>query len=322
MTQSKEFDRGVFTISLDFELAWGTVDIIGPEKWNEVYKREREIVVDRLLNLFVEFDVSATWCILGHLFLDACAPENGRKHPEIVRAHHEWHPDDWFIHDPCGTRESAPIFYGRDLVEKIRDCPVTQEIGSHSFSHIIFGDKGCSEEAARSELAECVKLAGELGIEMRSFVFPRNEIGHLGAVRDAGFKCYRGVEPNWFEGPDHSPRFRRMMRLIDVLRAAAPPVVLPEQDENGLWNIPGSAMYFASHGFRRHIPMSLRTKRAIKGLDAAVNEKKVFHLWFHPTNMADNTEKMFAGLREILKHADSLRQRGRLDILPMGALIS
>jgi peptidoglycan/xylan/chitin deacetylase (PgdA/CDA1 family) len=322
MKQFKELDRGVFTISLDFELAWGTVDVIGPDKWSELYLRERKVVIDRLLELFVEFDVPATWCILGHLFLASCAPKNGLKHPEIERAHHAWHPQDWFINDPCGTAENAPIFYGRDLVEKIRDCPVPQEIGSHSFSHVIFSDAGCSAEAARSELAECVRLAREMGIEMSSFVFPRNEIGHLDIIGEFGFKCYRGVEPNWFEDPRYSHRLRRVMRLIDVLRAARPPVVLPEREENGLWNIPASAMYFPAHGLRRHLPGGRRVKRAVKGLDAAAAEKKVFHLWFHPTNMADEIEKMFAGLRKILEHADSLRQKGELDILPMKALIS
>jgi peptidoglycan/xylan/chitin deacetylase (PgdA/CDA1 family) len=322
MKQVKELERGAFTISLDFELIWGTLDIIGPDKWSDLFRRERAVVIDRLLELFVEFDVSATWCILGHLFLDGCSAENGLKHPEIVRAHHAWHPADWFIDDPCATVAAAPNFYGRDLVMKIRDCAVAQEIGSHSFSHVIFGDKGCSAEAARSELAECLRLAREMDIEMSSFVFPRNEIGHLDLVGEFGFKCYRGVEPNWFEKPQYPHRFRRMMRLIDVLRRAKPPVVLPEREENGLWNIPGSAMYFPMHGARRYIPAGARTKRAFKGLAAAAAEKKIFHLWFHPTNMVDETEKMFAGLRKILEYAALLRNKGKLDILPMKAFIS
>jgi peptidoglycan/xylan/chitin deacetylase (PgdA/CDA1 family) len=321
MSQLKEFDRGVFIISLDFELTWGTLDILGPDKWNKIYKLEREVIIDRLLDLFIEFDIPATWCILGHLFLDRCAPVGGRKHPEIVRARHAWHPEDWFVRDPCTTVEEAPIFYGRDLVEKIRDCPVPQEIGSHSFSHVIFGDPGCSAEAARSELAECLRLAREMQIEMTSFVFPRNEIGHLEVLEELGFKCYRGVEPNWFENAGYPHNLQRLMRLIDVLRAAKPPVVLPEREENGLWNIPASAMYFPANGVRRYISIERRVKRCIKGLDAAAAEKKIFHLWFHPTNMADEMEKMFAGLRKILEHAAALRKRGDLDILPMNALI-
>jgi hypothetical protein len=74
------------------------------------------------------------------------------------------------------------------------------------------------------------------------------------------------------------------------------------------------------HGLRRRIPLALRVKRAIKGLDAAASSRRVFHLWFHPTNLADETEAMFRGLRDILRYAADLRDSGRLDILPMAAL--
>ena len=153
----------IFTLSLDFELIWGTLDR-GPDAFREACERERAVVVDRLLALLAEFEISATWCILGHLFLDACAPQDGRKHPEIVPPRHEG-IGDWFEHDPCGTEESDPIFYGKSLVDRILACPVPQEIGCHSFSHPMFGDPGCSRETASTELAECVRLAGERGLD-------------------------------------------------------------------------------------------------------------------------------------------------------------
>src|SRR6266542_1062459 len=77
----KEFDRGVFTISLDLELIWGTLDLFGPARFRKACEQER-LLIDRLLELFVKFRVSATWCILGHLFLDRCEPDGGHKHPE------------------------------------------------------------------------------------------------------------------------------------------------------------------------------------------------------------------------------------------------
>jgi hypothetical protein len=97
-------------------------------------------------------------------------------------------------------------------------------------------------------------------------------------------------------------------------------VVLPQRTEHGIWNIPGSMIYFPMHGLRRHIPISRRVKRAVKGLDAAAEQKRIFHLWFHPTNLADSTDAMFSGLRRILEHAEALRARDRLVILPMSAV--
>jgi peptidoglycan/xylan/chitin deacetylase (PgdA/CDA1 family) len=316
-----ELDKGVLTISLDFELIWGTLDLFGPDKFARACLAERELV-PRLLDLFVEFDVRATWCILGHLFLQSCNCVQGSKHPEIVRPRHAWHSNDWFEHDPCTTEESAPLFYGRELVERIRSCAVAQEIGCHSFSHAIFGDSGCSAQTAESELAACMRLAESLGIEMRSFAFPRNAVGHLDVLKAHGFQIYRGPEPTTHSTKPWNNIIKRIAHLSAVIRAAEPPVVSPEWVEPGLWNIPGSMIYFPMHGLRRYIPIGRRVRRAIKGLDAAVRERKVFHLWFHPTNLADEPEKMFAGLRAILTHATDLVDRGVLRIQSMADIVT
>jgi peptidoglycan/xylan/chitin deacetylase (PgdA/CDA1 family) len=310
--------RGVFTLSLDFELIWGTLDLFGPEGFRYACEVERA-AVDRLLELLVEFDVAATWCIVGHLFLDRCSAQDGVKHPEIVRPQHAWTHVDWFDHDPGSSESADPIFYGRTLVERIRGCRVPQEIGSHSFSHVIFGDSGCSRACADSELGACVSAAKALGLSLRSFAFPRNSVGHLDLLRQHGFRVYRGPGPRFYERGESPGLLGRLAHLWDVVTAAEPPVVLPERGAFGLLNLPGSMIYFPMHGVRRHVPLELRVRRAVKGLEAAARERRVFHLWFHPTNLADEPDAMFAGLRAIFTHAHRLRERGRLDQLPMGA---
>ena len=321
MRRAGSLERGVFTLSLDFELIWGTLDRGGPERFRHACKVEREVVIDRLLALLAEFEISATWCIVGHLFLDSCTLVDGVKHPEIARPSHSWADRDWFDHDPCGSERTDPIFYGASLVEKIRACPVEQEIGCHSFSHVIFGDEGCSRQTAASELAECVRLASNRGIELRSFAFPRNIVGHLDVLREYGLRCYRGPEPVWWERPRVPPPVKRVGHLVDVLTARQPPVVSP-QAMDGLWNIPGSMMYFPMHGRRRFIPASVRVRRAVKGIEAAASERKIFHLWFHPTNLADESDRMFAGLRYIFEKVDALRSVNRVEATPLGGLIT
>jgi peptidoglycan/xylan/chitin deacetylase (PgdA/CDA1 family) len=308
--------RGVFTLSLDFELIWGTLEDHGPEAFRAACERERDEVVDRLLDLFVEFEVPATWCTLGHLFLDRCAPRDGAKHPEIV-APQRSSGEDWFEYDPCTDEQADPVYYGRSLLEKVLACPVPQEIGCHSFSHVLF-DR-CSSATAASELAECVRLAEDAGIELRSFAFPGNRVGHLDLLERFAFACYRGPEPSWYSQIG-SPPIRRLAHLFDVLAARRPPVTEPVEALPGLWNLPASMMYFPMHGRRRHIPVSRRVRRAVKGLDRAAEEKRVFHLWFHPTNLADEVDLMFAGLRSIFEHADRLRRGGDLTFAPMGAI--
>lgn len=317
---SIQLPRGVFIISLDFELIWGTADLFGPKQFWKACESERKLI-QRLLNLFEKYNISATWCTLGHLFLDSCRLENGIKHPDIIRPHHPWCQGDWFQHDPCGDEKTAPLFYARSLIKQILECRIPQEIGSHSFSHVIFGDPGCTPETANSELGACVKVARELGVVLRSFAFPRNSVGHLETLRRHGFRCFRGQDPNWYEYLSWPIILKRLAHLADVLFSVEPPVVLPELTTEGLWNIPGSMILFPMHGIRRYLPMRSRVLRAIKGLDAAVKKRRIFHLWFHPTNLADSTEEMFRGLEQIIQHAECLRNRGDLEFHSMGGLV-
>jgi peptidoglycan/xylan/chitin deacetylase (PgdA/CDA1 family) len=317
---SMGFRRGTFVLSLDFELIWGTLDGHGSEPFWRACERERSEVFGALLALLEEFEIPATWCVVGHLMLDSCAPVNGRKHPEIVRPTHAWQQGDWFSRDPCSDERRAPIFYGRSLVERLLAARVPQEIGCHSFSHVIFGDSGCSPETAASELRACVQAAGELGITLHSFSFPRNRVGHLDVLRDYGFTCFRGTEPTWYmRGGRAVGWFKRAPHLVDVVVARPPPVVVPERTQ-GLINIPASMMYFPAHGARRHIPISRRVWRVLKGVECAARDRRIMHLWFHPTNLADETEAMLGGLRRVFTDVARRREREELDVLPMGEI--
>ena len=115
---------------------------------------------------------------------------------------------------------------------------------------------------------------------------------------------------------------KRLGHLADVVLARRPPVGLPEEVLPGLWNLPGSMIYFPMHGRRRHIPLSRRVARAVKGLNAAAEQRRIFHLWFHPTNLAFETDAMFDGLRRIFERASALRSSGELSIKPMGEIVA
>jgi hypothetical protein len=314
-------DRGAFVLSLDFELIWGTVDAFGPEAFRAACERERDHVFGRLVDLLDQYEIRATWCVLGHIMLGSCAPVNGRKHPEIVRPRHAWHPQDWFRHDPCGDERTDPIFYGRSLVQRLLVSPTPQEIGGHGFSHVVLGDPGCSRETAESELRASAEAARELGVTLRSFAFPRNRVGHLDVLREYGFTCFRGPEPTWHGGGTGglTGAHRRAGHLLDVVTARRPPVGVPEMAQ-GLVNIPASMAYFPMHGSRRHIPISRRVARILKGVESARRKKRVFHLWFHPTNLADHTDTMLRGLESVFESVADRRERGEIEVLPMGEL--
>lgn len=313
--------RGVFTLSLDFELAWGSRDLMDDTRaLEQAAIRTREEVFEGLLGLLVEREMHATWATVGHLFLGEAQLVKGRLHPDLVPPRHAWHPGPWLDGVPAGSESSHPAWYGRSLVERL--VGAGQEIGSHGFTHAIFGDPGCSAACAESELRHAVEAATALGLELRSFVFPRNQHGHLDLLARYGFLCWRPLESARYRRPGVPGSLVRLGHLMDVARGAPPATVLPVQGAHGLWEIPASASFLPLEGIRRLVPMRQRVARCIKGLEAAAASGRVFHLYLHPINLAAAPRAGLQGLARVFDHAARLRAAGRLEILPMAALAS
>lgn len=313
------FEHGVFTLSLDFELVWGSRDLVDDLRplldASKVIRRE---VFPELLQTLTDLGIIATWATVGHLFLGKAEAQHGCLHPDLVPPQHRWLKAPWLYGVPEGPEAANPEFYARSLVLQLRDAQ--QEIGCHSFSHPIFGDPGCSCRTAESEIAHAVAAASELGITMRSFVYPRNSAGFADVLARNGFTCWRGPEPVWYNRRRLPSPVKRAAHFADVARASCPPTVLPYRDHHGLWCIPASGSYLPYHGLRRAIPISRRVERGIAGIDRAVADRRVNHFWLHPLNLADEPASMLAGLRRILTHAARHRDAGQLDILPMAEL--
>ncbi len=310
--------RPTFVLSLDTELVWGSFDIVSPEKFDSWYPDLRR-VIRGILDALVDHEMSATWAVVGHLFLNSCARGvDGRAHPSLPRPRLSWYPGDWFSQDPCSDRTRDPLWYGDDVVDLLLDAPVPQEIGSHSFAHIPFGDPGCTADVADADLLACTKLAALRGVTLRSFVFPRNVEGHHALLREHGFVAYRGEDPTWFRSFS-GPR-SRAARLVDQTVPIPPPVSVPTETMPGLWNIPGSMLLIGHRGARRLVPWAAPVLKAKAGMARAVREGKVFHLWFHPFNLAADRERMLRAFRAILAEAARLRDAGQLEVRAMGDL--
>lgn len=312
---TSRFDRGVFTLSFDFELVWGSRDLypdVAPLAAMARITRER--VFPALLQQLTALGMVATWATVGSLFLGEARREGGLLHPTLVPPRHAWRPE-WLKGVPEGLECDHPEFYARSLVIALRDAG--QEVGSHSFTHPVFGDVGCSRETADSELRRCVQEASKLGIPLRSFVFPRNVAGHVDLLAKHGFTCWRGLEPVWYRRTSVPGPVGRIAHLAEVIAAKTPPTVMPVRDRFGLWNIPASSSLLPVDGVRRRIPIQRRVDRAVRGLDAAASDGRISHLYTHPINLASDPAGMLAAFQTILTHAARLRDAGRLDVLPM-----
>jgi peptidoglycan/xylan/chitin deacetylase (PgdA/CDA1 family) len=309
---------GTLVLSFDTEQIWGSFDHTAPDAFMRRYPDEVGTVRD-LIGLLDRHAVPATWAVVGHLFLRAChRGTNGEAHPELVHPRQSWWDRDWLAADPCTDLDRDPVWYGTEMLEAIEAARTPQEIGSHSFSHPLFDDPEMAEDAARSEIEACMRLARARGIELRSFVFPRNREGHHQLLRDAGFTAFRGADPVWharLPGPAG-----RIGHLLDQAAGIGPPVSVPTERLPGLWNIPGSMMLMNGNGPRRFMTRRARVTKALHGLRRAVSGGAVFHLWTHPFNIAADRQSMLEDLDRILAEAATLRERGALNIEPMAAV--
>lgn len=307
-----------FVITFDTELIWGSFTHTPDADFDRRYPDVRG-TIDRILALLERHEVSATWAIVGHLFLSACERgEDGAAHPEMERPRFAWYGPDWYARDPCTTRLADPLWYGDDIVDGIRAARPAHEIASHSFGHPLFGDPGLGGGAAAADLDACVRLAAARGLDLRSFVFPRNSEGHHDLLRARGFEAYRGADPHWFRRLPGA--MQRPAHLADQLLGLPPPVRTPSETMPGLWNVPGSMLLLHRAGLRRLVPLGSRLRKARLGLRRAVEEEKVFHLWTHPFNLTADREGMLRVLDAILREACDLRAGGQLVIEPMGAV--
>ncbi len=309
-------DKGVFLLSIDTELAWGGVHDGSFRRRTHLYRLTREAIA-RLLALQECYQIRATWAVVGHLFLEPCRPVDGVKHPEVVRPAYAWFSGDWFQYDPCTGLEADPFWYGPDIVEAVLRCKTPQEVGSHSFSHAIMGDPGCSREAFQSELRACQEAARPWGIQLRSFVFPRNSIGHLDALSASGYTAFRGLARPWH---GRLPVLgEKALRGLQALSPLAPETSQPRLLD-GLIDLPGTYFYLHREGWAKRVPIGARVHKAFLGLEKAARSREIFHLWFHPFNLATDPQGLLSGLEAIFRRVAVLREAGRLDNPTMGEL--
>jgi peptidoglycan/xylan/chitin deacetylase (PgdA/CDA1 family) len=296
--------RGALVISLDFELHWGIRDIPGARSTFKERVLGARRAIPRLLDLFEDFGIAATWATVGFLFasnreeLELFAP---KVRPRYKRR--ELSPYD----EPIGNDEDDdPLHFAPSLIEAIRQRS-RQEIGTHTFSHYYCLEPGQSRESFAADLASATAIAAHRGVELRSIVLPRNQFNEAyeDLLVDAGLSCYRGNQAGWMYQPQRggASAIRRAARLLDshfpVSRRRQPgwgEFIRP----SGLCNIPAT-IFLRPWTLATRRTASLRLRRIMHGIGHASSEGGVFHLWWHPHNFGMHTNENLAFLRRILE---------------------
>ena len=318
-TQKPDF--GALVISLDFELHWGVRDKCAPDgPYRENLLGARK-AIPRILDLFEEFDVAATWATVGFLFAESRGEREGFS-PAVRPQYADQRLDPYA--EPTGENEDDDsLHYAGSLIARIANQP-KQEIATHTFSHYYCQEPGETREAFAADLSRAVAIAHRHGIDVRSIVFPRNQFrpGYESLLKEAGIICYRGNEPHWM----YQPRPRRQEtlavrapRLLDhYVSLFGSKVVRWEEilQPSGLCDV-RSSMFLRPYSAQRKSFESIRLRRIAGGIRAAAEQRGIFHLWWHPHNFGANTDDNLDFLRSVLDVFSRCRQTHGMKSLSM-----
>jgi peptidoglycan/xylan/chitin deacetylase (PgdA/CDA1 family) len=313
---------GALVISLDFELHWGVRDKHSSHSRFTRNLYGARTVIPRLLELFEEFGIAATWAVVGFLFA-ASREELARFSPTLRPAYRRT------ALSPYGERigvdeDEDPLHFAPSLIRLIQHTP-RQEIATHTFSHYYCEEEGQSRETFRADLSAACAIASRYGIQLRSIAFPRNQ--HNPAYDDIlselGVRAYRGnpVSRGWRSANTADARrpWRRAARLLDAYFGSAAESTTgwaEIQQPNGLSNVRASCLLRPYRPALRHLERR-RLERICHSLHVAAQTGRMFHLWWHPHNVGIHQEQNLRFLRGIFSEFAACRERHDMRSLSM-----
>jgi peptidoglycan/xylan/chitin deacetylase (PgdA/CDA1 family) len=314
---------GALVISLDFEIHWGVRELTRPDgtyRPNLLGVRE---AVPRMLELFSEFGVAATWATVGFL-LASSRQERAEFEPAVKPRYADPILDAY--QEAIGSGEADdPFHFAPSLVEQIRAAP-RQEIATHTFSHYYCVEPGQDRESFRADLVSALALARRKGLEIRSIAFPGNQHNpaYDDVVAEVGLTCYRGTQPYWMYSTSRlsgQTYTRRAARLIDAFFNIRGDHTIGWDE---MWN--GDPLCNVQAGFflrptrpviwRRPLRW-LQFHRIAPSIRRAAREHRVIHLWWHPHNFGRHVDANISQLRDLLDVYAECRDRFGLRSMSM-----
>lgn len=311
--------RGIFVVSIDFELFWGVHDSVSIDSYKKDLLNAR-LAVSRLLELFKEYEIHATWAIVGLLFFNS-KEECMRGLPHHKPSYVDSNLSPYHRLDSIGfNEEQDPFRYAPSLIRRVQSYPF-QEIGSHTFSHYYCLEKGQSAEEFRDDLDAAMRAGEKRGVRLKSIVFPRNQVNqeYLSICRENGIHAYRGNESCWlYDSRENREKTLgiKALRVLDAYWNFTGHHAYPMEKLKSVYpyNIPASRLLrFYAKRFRAfHF---LKRRRIVESLTYAASHGLIYHLWFHP--FLRNLEENMVFLREILIHFRYLRGKFGMESLSM-----
>ena len=305
---------GTLIVSLDFELFWGMHDCTQPDQYASNIIGGRNSI-PKMLELFRNFGIHATWATVGMLF--AKGPED--LNPYLPGAKPSYTLEKLSPYPFLDTlKEEDPMYFAPEIPPLIAATP-GQELGSHTFCHYYCRENGQTTEQFRQDMIAAKALGADRGYCLKSVVLPRNqsEPEYTQVLRELGYTSYRDEENDWIHEKVKFRPLMRALRLLDVYLPLTSHGCFTPKNENGIVNIVGSRMYKPKF-IGLFEPLKLH--RIKMQMLYAAKHDLCFHLWWHPHNIGTDTEYHLQQLNEIFSYYDKLRKAYGMRSLNMGEL--
>lgn len=316
-------NQGVFCISLDFELHWGTFETVPlDEKGQKRFRQTRE-TIPQLLQLFDQYNIAATWAAVGMLFnedateWEASTPGLLPQYANAKVSSYNWVNNNKF------TQHNQQFYFAPELVRLIASNSA-MELGSHTYSHYYCCEPGQHAEAFEADMEMAIQKAKQQGFTLLSLVFPRNQFNpeYLEVCRRLGILTVRTNPDTWFWQPSAKESFfKKFVRAADNFIPINPTTSIPLHSldlSQVPFQIPASRFLRPWHPNR--LLNSLKIRRIKDEMTFAAKNNSLYHLWWHPHNFGTNPIECLADLKIILDHFRDLKKKYGMLSLHMNGL--
>lgn len=297
-------NKGVFTLSLDCEGLWGVADHLGASTAS-INQNSLSEVYTYIEDVLSHHSIKATYAFTTLFTQDEA---DILKYKDIIKAYIN-EQDEWYkyIYNVL-QNESLNGWLGREFYLQAKQND--HEIAWHGFTHHPLGQT-TTKNIVEFEIAESLKIFEKESISVNSLVFPRNDIGHLELLHNAGFNIYRkGVIE---QSKLHSNKYYRVLDELNILK---PSQKFKKSKNNPMIGLPAGYFLNWPSGPRQLIPSEVTYKRWDHILRSASRKSAQAHMWFHPHNMI-TAPKMRDTFENIIKNVSTKIQNGEIVNLTM-----
>lgn len=314
-------NKGIFIISLDFELMWGNIESWTVDGYGKTHVANVRKVILRMLELLQQWHVKATFDIVGLIM---------QKHgdveiPSVVPSYTKklLSPYENIINNI--NKKDEHLYFAPDIIDTLKSSPYV-EIGTQTYCHYYCQEEGQTIEQFDADLEMACKVARQHGITLKSIVFPRNQVSeeYLEICRKYGLTSYRGNAKRYYDTP-HSflGRYKnRLLRILDsYVNIGGYTSYHINSSNSEMLNISASR-FLRPYSHKLFFLEKLKLNRIKKEMMHAAQHNEIYHLWWHPHNFGRNIKQNFEMLEKILAYFNKLHKEYGMESMTMTDIYS